>query len=94
MSGINRDVYLYATPPVRIRDFQVTAGLFSDYTHGSLNVKAIVQGYRSKDQGEGTGEILYEAGIALYDPANPVMPVISETQNGHDPGGRRRHDPF
>lgn len=80
MSGINRDVYLYAAPPVRIRDFQVTAGLFSDYTHGVLNVKAIVQGMSYKDQSEGTGEMAYEVGIALYDPANPLIPVVSESQ--------------
>jgi beta-galactosidase len=81
MSGINRDVYLYAAPPVRMRDFQVTAGLFSNYTHGSLSVRAIIEGKSYKDQSEGTGALACEVGIALYDPANPAIPVLSETQS-------------
>jgi beta-galactosidase len=80
MSGINRDVYLYSTSPVRIRDFQVTAGLFSEYTHGSLNVKAIVQSYRFKDQMETAGETPIRVEIALFDPANAAIPVVKETQ--------------
>ncbi|HTX87605.1 MAG TPA: glycoside hydrolase family 2 TIM barrel-domain containing protein, partial [Bacteroidales bacterium] len=43
MSGINRDVFLYSTPRVRIRDFFARGDLFSGYTHGFLRVRAIVQ---------------------------------------------------
>ncbi|HPS72817.1 MAG TPA: glycoside hydrolase family 2 TIM barrel-domain containing protein [Bacteroidales bacterium] len=80
MSGINRDVYLYAATPVRIRDFQVVSGLFSDYKHGSLNVKVILQHFVYKDQMETTGEAHCTVGIALYASPQDAVPVFSETQ--------------
>lgn len=36
LSGMDRDVYLYATPKVYIQDFKVTAGLNSSYKDGVL----------------------------------------------------------
>jgi len=41
ISGIERDVYLYAAPEVRIRDFFVVAGLDDNYENGkfALNVE-------------------------------------------------------
>jgi beta-galactosidase len=38
LSGIERDVYLFAAPKVRIRDFWAKAELSDDYAHGVLNV--------------------------------------------------------
>ena len=38
ISGIERDVYLYAAPKVRVRDFQVLADLDSTYANGKLAV--------------------------------------------------------
>jgi len=38
MSGINRDVYLYAKPEISIRDFFIQAGLRDQYTNGDLVV--------------------------------------------------------
>ena len=38
ISGITRDVYLYAAPPIRIRDVAIHAGLDERYRDGSLRV--------------------------------------------------------
>ncbi|WP_206106039.1 glycoside hydrolase family 2 TIM barrel-domain containing protein [Olivibacter sp. XZL3] len=46
ISGIERDVYLYATPKLDVRDFKVEAGLKDNYQVGTLQVKALVQSYK------------------------------------------------
>ncbi|BDD09981.1 beta-galactosidase [Fulvitalea axinellae] len=38
ISGIERDVFLYATPKVRVRDFFVKAGLDKNYTNGTFSL--------------------------------------------------------
>ena len=38
MSGIHRDVYLYATPKAFVRDHYITAALNTTYTGGTMNV--------------------------------------------------------
>lgn len=50
MSGIFRDVYLYSTPQVRIRDFFVTCDLDKDYRDAELNLDVFVKDYL-KDKG-------------------------------------------
>ncbi|TJY42483.1 beta-galactosidase subunit alpha [Cohnella pontilimi] len=42
LSGIFRDVSLFARPKVQIRDFTVRTTLTDDMTHGSLSIKACV----------------------------------------------------
>jgi beta-galactosidase len=46
ISGIERDVYLYATPPVHIRDYFAQAGLTNEYVDGDfkLNVNVLNSG--------------------------------------------------
>lgn len=46
ISGIERDVYLYATPKLDIRDFTITAGLTDNYTNGVFSVDAEINNYR------------------------------------------------
>ena len=38
MSGLHRDVYLYATPKTFVRDHYITSELNEDYTSGSMNI--------------------------------------------------------
>ena len=38
MSGLHRDVYLYATPKIFVRDHYITSTLNSNYNGGSMNV--------------------------------------------------------
>ena len=43
LSGIYRDVYLFATPTVHIQDFQINADLASNYRDGDLNASVWVK---------------------------------------------------
>jgi beta-galactosidase len=84
MSGINRDVYLYATLKIRIRDFFANGTLFSDYTHGILKLTTIIQNTPSTPSlvpspiGEGSkGRGTLE--ISLFDSKTSVTPVFKES---------------
>jgi beta-galactosidase len=45
ISGLERDVYLFSTPPVHIRDFFVLPDLDEDYCDATLNVTVQVQNH-------------------------------------------------
>jgi beta-galactosidase len=47
ISGIERDVYLYATPKLDIRDFKVQSNLVNNYRDGSLQVHVEVNSYKT-----------------------------------------------
>lgn len=47
LSGIYRDVYLYATPDIRIRDFSFFADLDSRYRDANVNVQVSVENHSS-----------------------------------------------
>jgi beta-galactosidase len=64
MSGITRDVYLFATPANRIVDFQVNAGLENEYQDGIL--RAEVQLNIEQDQKCYIQAMLYEGGNKLW----------------------------
>ena len=50
LSGIYRDVYLFSTPSVHIRDFHVRAGLDDEYKNGVLEIRPKVQVFdKSRD---------------------------------------------
>lgn len=46
ISGIERDVYLYATPKLDVRDFKISSILTDNYTNGLLVVQTEVNNYR------------------------------------------------
>jgi len=46
ISGIERDVYLYATPLLDLRDFKTTATLDKNFENGLLSVNAEVNSYK------------------------------------------------
>lgn len=47
LSGLQRDVYLYAIPKTHIRDFFIKSGLDSQYTNGKLSVDVEIEDKRS-----------------------------------------------
>jgi len=49
MSGIHRDVYLYAEPGVHISDFFVQAGLDDNYENGILKIRPEIRQHSSRD---------------------------------------------
>jgi len=64
MSGINRDVYMYSTPKVYIRDFEVKAGLTKDYQDGTLAVDVQIENCPNMPGSN------YAVELALYDSDN------------------------
>ncbi|MDP5031552.1 glycoside hydrolase family 2 TIM barrel-domain containing protein [Paraglaciecola sp.] len=45
LSGIERDVYIYATPKVRLVDFHADAGLTNDFVDGDLTFNALIKNH-------------------------------------------------
>lgn len=68
LSGIFRSVYLYSTPPVRLRDFKLETPLADGYTKAALSVTASV---RAHDTTKGA----HTVDVMLYDAqGHPVWP--------------------
>jgi beta-galactosidase len=64
LSGIYRDVCLWAAPPVHVRDFWVRTDLDDAYRDATLKVRARVRNYGAEDVDDHT------LGVALFDEAN------------------------
>lgn len=50
VSGIERDVFLFATERIWLQDFFVRAGLNNDYKDGTLEINASIKSYLSSNQ--------------------------------------------
>ena len=76
LSGIYRDVYLYATPKVHVRDFHLQS-LFesNDYRTAGFKVDAIVANYDSKQAKGHTIE------VTLIDPSGNSIGTMTETRS-------------
>ncbi len=61
LSGIYRDVYLFSTPQLHIRDFTCQTDLDSQYRDAELSVKVNIHNYASSNQGK------HQVEVALYD---------------------------
>lgn len=62
LSGIFRDVYLFSTPSVQIRDFTVVTDLDAEYKDASLNLKVDVRNLTDDTAGNHTVEaMLFDA---------------------------------
>ncbi len=62
ISGIERDVFLVCTPPVRIRDFFARAALDAEFTHGRLSVDVEVINHTTS-----TVKTSYRVELGLFD---------------------------
>ncbi|GGK12110.1 beta-galactosidase [Yeosuana aromativorans] len=72
LSGIERDVYLYATNKVTIRDFRVTSDLQNDYQDGVFKMALEVEN-NSKSKAKKTIEIsLMDGNTEVYSEAKQV----------------------
>ena len=80
LAGIERDVYLYATKKVRIRDFEVQAGLDGTYKNGRLAVTAEITGLAATDSSIGT------VVLDLYQPSGKKVLTATELAVGPDDG--------
>jgi len=71
LSGIYRNVYLFSTPTLHIRDFSVLADLDENYTNGKLSIDCRLRNYSSHDQKIGQIE------ATLYDNDKTVVKAFS-----------------
>ncbi len=67
LSGIYRDVHLFATPSVHVRDFFVTSDLDAEYKNAHMNTQVTVRNYGSKTV-EG-----YDVEVSLLDGDDQVV---------------------
>ena len=80
-SGIERDVYLYARPQSRVRDFRMTAELINDYKDGELNLDVILHQPKA---GETVEVKVLDAGKVIYNQkktvSSPTDTLFSQQQ--------------
>jgi len=72
ISGIERDVYLWAQPKIRVRDFAVTSNLDDTYKKGIFGLKTQI---KNNTEGKADIEIRYE----LVDANNQVIASDRQT---------------
>lgn len=80
ISGIERDVYLYATPKVDVRDFKVNAGLKDNYRTGVLSMEALVQSYKLDRNTLTSKPDTFSLAIQLYDAEGKL--VLNKSTEG------------
>lgn len=83
LSGIFRDVYLYATPKVQIQDFQIIASLKDNYIDGDFTTHVWVDNFTSE---AASG---YSLELGLYDAAGKEVfaPMTKELSEIRADGG-------
>ena len=67
LSGIYRDVFLFATPPVAIRDFWAQSTLDSTYQNGLLNLEIDLHNYQKQLAKN------YQVQVRFYQPNNQLL---------------------
>ena len=84
LSGIMRDVYIYAVPTVHIQDFQIDATLTNNYTDGLLKTTAWIYNSTSSASGDYTVE------LSLYnDKGTEVIAPSAQRVSGISAGGEK-----
>jgi len=73
ISGIERDVYLYATPKVHVRDYHAYTTLDESYTHGVLNFTAEIENNSDSKARS------HQLNVQLFDENNAE--IINQTLN-------------
>lgn len=75
MSGINRDVYIFAKPGVSIQDYFAKAGLTNNYTDGMLSLNIKIQSSQPENI------MPHRLTIRLYDSDNKQNKIFEETKD-------------
>ncbi|GJM32063.1 MAG: beta-galactosidase [Saprospiraceae bacterium] len=72
LSGIEREVYLYATPKTHVRDFFAKTGLDDQYQNGRIDVRLNINNYAVANVSQ------VEVEMNLYDIQNAYKSIFSE----------------
>lgn len=91
ISGIERDVYLYATPKLDVRDFKVQAGLADNYTNGTLKLDALIQSYKIDTNTLTSRPDTFSVAIKLVDARGEVV-YTAETKEPQSVLGRYKKE--
>ncbi|MBC9934275.1 glycoside hydrolase family 2 TIM barrel-domain containing protein [Chitinophaga qingshengii] len=83
ISGIERDVYLYATPKLDMRDFKIAASLDKSYTNGILDINLEVTNYRIDKKTNHSKPDTFTVAMELVDAAGKT--VLKEENSGQRP---------
>lgn len=82
MSGIERDVYLYATPKLHLRDFKTLATLDPSYTDGLFSADLDVESYKIDQRSNHSRPDTFYVALALRDAAgNTIWEKNSDRQS-------------
>lgn len=73
ISGIEREVYLYATPKLDVRDYKVISTLDPSYRNGLLQVDLLVDDYRMDQRTNHSKPDSFYVDMQLVDAANHVI---------------------
>jgi beta-galactosidase len=73
ISGIERDVYLYSTPKLAIRDLKITSTLVDNYSNGLLNIEAEISNYRIDLKTLHSRPDTFSLEVALHDAAGKII---------------------
>ncbi|MCS7060093.1 MAG: glycoside hydrolase family 2 TIM barrel-domain containing protein [Anaerolineae bacterium] len=85
LSGIFRDVYVLAAPPVRVRDVWAQAKLINDYTDGAVRISVALKNE------EVTAQEGYAIAIRLIGPAGDVASEGVLTESARVEAGQETH---
>lgn len=77
LSGIHRNVYLYATKKVRVRDFHITDTLSDDLTSANYNVQTKIKSYDKSYKGLKVEVQVLDAQQKVVSVAQAAVPTIN-----------------
>lgn len=80
LSGIFRDVYCYAAPQTRVRDYSIVTDFDDTFTDSTLQVEVMVKNYTSSDQSA-------RVALHLYDAEGTELPLTDSLLEAHIPAG-------
>ena len=80
ISGIERSVYLYAQPKLRIKDFEVVSNLDGAYKNGLLDVDVLIKNHLSKSKKSQLTFKLYDANNQLLVSKSSKLTVLESNE--------------
>jgi beta-galactosidase len=80
ISGIERSVYVYAQPKLRIKDFEVVSNLDGAYKNGLLDVDVLIKNHLSKSKKSQLAFKLYDANNQLLVSKSSKLTVLESNE--------------
>ncbi|MDR0505657.1 MAG: DUF4981 domain-containing protein [Dysgonamonadaceae bacterium] len=92
ISGIERDVYVYATPKVSIRDFKINSSLNDNYKDGILNLAVEIDNYSLQKKEKAASPVQYTISVLLTDALGNNVFETKKTQTFNTASDRINFD--